>query len=209
MTQYIPNLDPELLQTVAEELQSKEALQRKHYFLLEQLQQMHLALPAVHRSRVSHDQICRLANSLLDGTVFDIVRDLREVQHLEEKSLSERRRQLESELKLERSDLSARQAEELASIVAVGRQRTAEERRVRQIHERQTIELERTQADRLKKFDMKIIMELDQKVLTQQSTLEKSGVPGFFVTNSPNDIRTQMILMDFIMRLSQKKPPQT
>ena len=50
-------------------------------------------------------------------------------------------------------------------------------------------------------------MELDQKVMDQQSTLEKAGVPGFYVTNKPQDIRMQMYLLDFIVRLSKLDMP--
>ena len=34
-------------------------------------------------------------------------------------------------------------------------------------------------------MDEKIIAEIDQKVLDQQNTLEKAGVPGFYITNNP------------------------
>lgn len=54
---------------------------------------------------------------------------------------------------------------------------------------------------------MKMILTLDQQVMDQQVTLEKAGVPGFFVTNNPNEIRLQMHLLDFIMRLSQQEAP--
>ena len=56
---------------------------------------------------------------------------------------------------------------------------------------------------------MKIVMELDQKVMDQQSTLEKAGVPGFFVTNKPHDLRVQMYLLEFITRLSQMEIPDS
>ncbi len=54
--------------------------------------------------------------------------------------------------------------------------------------------------EELKRKDMKIILELDQKVMDQQVTLERAGVPGFFVTNNPQEVRLQMYLLDFIMR---------
>jgi hypothetical protein len=41
------------------------------------------------------------------------------------------------------------------------------------------------------------------QVSDQQVTLEKAGVPGFFVTNNPLDIKVQMYLLDFILRLSK------
>ena len=65
--------------------------------------------------------------------------------------------------------------------------------------------------EEVKRGDMKIMMELDQKVMDQQSTLEKAAVPGFSVTNNPNELKLQMYLMDFIIRLSemQKEMDQT
>lgn len=41
----------------------------------------------------------------------------------------------------------------------------------------------------------------------QQVTLEKAGVPGFYVTNDPMEIKVQMFLLDFILRLSKMKIP--
>lgn len=34
-------------------------------------------------------------------------------------------------------------------------------------------------------MDKKIVSEIDQKVIDQQNTLEKAGVPGFFITTNP------------------------
>lgn len=36
-----------------------------------------------------------------------------------------------------------------------------------------------------KMMDKKIVAEMDQKVIDQQNTLEKAGVPGFYVTTNP------------------------
>jgi hypothetical protein len=43
------------------------------------------------------------------------------------------------------------------------------------------------------------------QVSDQQVTLEKAGVPGFFVTNNPLDVKLQMYLLDFILRLSKNQ----
>lgn len=59
-----------------------------------------------------------------------------------------------------------------------------------------------------KQNDMKIIMQLDQKVSDQQVLMEKAGVTGFYVTNNPADIRLQMYLFEFIFRLSEMPLPQ-
>lgn len=34
-------------------------------------------------------------------------------------------------------------------------------------------------------MDEKIVAEMDQKVIDQQNTLEKAGVPGFYITTNP------------------------
>lgn len=34
-------------------------------------------------------------------------------------------------------------------------------------------------------MDKKIVVEMDQKVTDQQNTLEKAGVPGFYITTNP------------------------
>ena len=67
--------------------------------------------------------------------------------------------------------------------------------------------LERHNEEDMKRRDMKIILELDQKVMDQQNTLEKAGVPGFCVTNNPMEVRIQMYLLDFIVRLGQMEKP--
>jgi hypothetical protein len=61
--------------------------------------------------------------------------------------------------------------------------------------------MEKRCEEEVKKKDMKVIMDLDQKVMDQQVMLERAGVPGFFVTNNKQDIRLQMYLLEFINRL--------
>lgn len=46
------------------------------------------------------------------------------------------------------------------------------------------------------------------QVSDQQETLEQAGVPGFFVTNKPIEVKVQMYLLDFILRLSRMDIPQ-
>lgn len=50
-----------------------------------------------YQQRLPYDLLSALANSLLDGTVFDIVQSLKEVQYLEEKALSTQRLRLVNE----------------------------------------------------------------------------------------------------------------
>lgn len=61
--------------------------------------------------------------------------------------------------------------------------------------------------DELRRFDLKVINEFDQKVVEQQETMRKAGVPGFHVTKSPFELKIQMFIFKFIQRLSQVQMP--
>lgn len=45
------------------------------------------------------------------------------------------------------------------------------------------------------------------QVSDQQVILEKAGVPGFYVTNKPLEIKVQMYLLNFILQLSNMQIP--
>jgi len=52
-----------------------------------------------YQQRLPYDLLTSLANSLLDGTVYEIVYSLKEVQQLEERNLSNQRMKLINEHK--------------------------------------------------------------------------------------------------------------
>lgn len=56
-------------------------------------------------------------------------------------------------------------------------------------------------SDEQQRFDMKIVLDLDQKMLEQQTRLEKAGVPCMHATNQPQDVRLQMYIIEFVQRL--------
>lgn len=59
----------------------------------------------------------------------------------------------------------------------------------------------------LKQFDMSLVLQLDQKVSDQQQILEQAGVPGFYVTTNALEVKVQMHLLDFVLRLSSMTMP--
>lgn len=63
------------------------------------------------------------------------------------------------------------------------------------------------QKDELKQFDMNLVLQLDEKVADQQQILEQAGVPGFYTTTNPLEIKVQMHLLDFLLRLSDMPMP--
>lgn len=46
-------------------------------------------------------------------------------------------------------------------------------------------------------MDRKIVAEIDQKVIDQQNTLEKAGVPGFFITTNPQVSQLYLLQLAF------------
>ncbi|XP_020296726.1 gonadal protein gdl [Pseudomyrmex gracilis] len=163
-------------------------LQRKLYFLVEQLQHMAGELPPKYQMRLPYELLSGLANSLLNDTIFEIVKGLMEIQHVTEKHLFQQRLQLLNQHKIECQEaLSAATTEEEQTAMKVA--------------------LQKKHKDELKELDMKLVLQLDQKVTDQQSILEKADVPGFYVTNNPTEIQVQMRLCDFIIRLSKMDVP--
>ncbi|XP_064618190.1 LOW QUALITY PROTEIN: protein DGCR6-like [Liolophura sinensis] len=201
MAEYVTNLDPSTLATVKEELAKRELQQKRHYFLLSELQSMARELPGKYQQRMSYDLLSSLASAVLDGTVFEIVQSLQEVQQLEEKSLFSQRTKLINEHKAQRLEMKKRHREAVQDIQFQNKAHNL--LFVKEQNEREWEVMEKRCDDEIKRKDMKIILELDGKVMEQQSTLEKAGVPGFFVTNKPHEIRLQMYLLDFLYKLSK------
>lgn len=136
--------------------------------------------------RIAYDLLISLANTLLNDTIFEIVKRLIEIQHVTENHLFELRRQAEEEhdSEVEGWKEKIKDAEELEHILALMKIK----------HKKQ-----------MKETDQKLVLHLDAKVRDQQITLEKAGVPGFYVTDNPKEIKIQMHLIDFILRLSRLK----
>ena len=51
------------------------------------------------------------------------------------------------------------------------------------LHFHQALDIRVREEQRM--MDEKIVAEMDQKVIDQQNTLEKAGVPGFYITTNP------------------------
>ena len=145
-------------------------------------------LPPKYQMRLPYELLSGLANSLLNDTIFEIVKGLMEIQHVTEKHLFQQRLQLLNQQKIE--------MQEALSSTTVDEDRVAIK-----------VALIKKHKEELKQMDMKLVLQLDQKVTDQQSILEKAGVPGFYVTNNPIEIQVQMRLCDFIIRLSEMEVP--
>lgn len=136
--------------------------------------------------RIPYDVLISLANALINDTIFEIMKRLIEIQHVTENHLFNLRKQAEQEHDAEVAQWRTKiqDHEELEHILAL---------------------MKIKQKKKLKETDQKIIEHLDAKARDQQETLAQAGVPGFYVTDNPKEIKIQMHLIDFILRLSRLK----
>ncbi|XP_044268413.1 gonadal protein gdl [Tribolium madens] len=166
-----------------------EILQKKLYFLLEQLQNMARDLPPKYQMRLPYELLSSLANCLLNDTVFEIVKGLLEIQHVTEQHLYQQRLQFINNQKMEEHEI-------LNQYIGDPDKKVEELRK-----------LMIKQKEELKQFDMGLVIQLDEKVADQQQVLEQAGVPGFYVTKNAVEIKVQMHLLDFMLRLSKMTLP--
>ncbi|KAK5645669.1 hypothetical protein RI129_004133 [Pyrocoelia pectoralis] len=169
-------------------MDNPQILQNKLYFLVEQLQNMARDLPPKYQMRVSYELLSSLANCLLNETIFEIVKGLMEIQHVTEQHLYQQRLQLINKHKLDEQKLLANDSSSLVKINEMEK-------------------MKEIQVKELKQFDMSLVLQLDEKVTDQQQTLEQAGVPGFYVTSNALEVKVQMHLLDFILRLSKMNIP--
>ena len=192
---YTVNYDPTDTGKVSEEYAAK----RDYYY--EKLRRMRNELSLTARSKVPDGQLYKLACALIDGTVFDIVRELEEIQQLNERSLLNRRMKVIGEHKTQRVQMMKRHRKEVNASQSKPHNLPLIESR----HDQELAELEVQLSDQIHSTDQALILELDQIVIEQQSTLVQAAVPFFHVTNNPQDIKVQMSILDFIQRLSNEQ----
>ncbi|XP_063753550.1 protein DGCR6 [Eleginops maclovinus] len=173
--------------------------QERHYYLLSELQTLVKDLPSSFQQRLSYNTLGDLALALIDGTVYEIVQGLLDIQHLTEKNLYNQRQKLHSELQALKQDLLRKHKDAL---------QTCKSHNLTLLKSNQQAELEALEIrvrEEQRIMDKKIVAEMDQKVIDQQNTLEKAGVPGFFITTNPQELTMQMNLLELILKLQQKE----
>ncbi|XP_072538129.1 protein DGCR6 [Salminus brasiliensis] len=173
--------------------------QERHYYLLSELQTLVKDLPSSFQQRLSYTTLSDLAQALIDGTVYEIVQGLLDIQHLTEKNLYNQRQKLHGEHRVLKQDLMRKH--KLALQNCKSHNMTV----LKTNQKAETEALEQRVKDEQRMMDEKIIAEIDQKVLDQQNTLEKAGVPGFYITTNPQEVTMQMNLLELILKLQQKE----
>lgn len=159
------------------------------------------ALPPKLKSKMTNQKMRDLAHSLLDETVFDIIQELEDIQSLKERELLHKRMKVVGHHKSVRMEVVKRHRDDVARNKHKAHQLTL----LKTEHDQEKAELDRKLSDELKRTDQEVILELDQIVSDQQSTLFQAKVPFFCVSNNSQDIQVQMHVLRFIQKLSQLK----
>lgn len=173
--------------------------QERHYYLLSELQALVKDLPSSFQQRLSYNTLGDLALALIDGTVYEIVQGLLDIQHLTEKNLYNQRQKLHCEHQALKQELTRKHKDAL---------QTCKSHNLALLKTNQQAELEALEVrirEEQRMMDKKIVAEMDQKVIDQQNTLEKAGVPGFYITTNPQELTMQMNLLELILKLQQKE----
>ncbi|KAM9361081.1 protein DGCR6 [Symphorus nematophorus] len=173
--------------------------QERHYYLLSELQSLVKDLPSSFQQRLSYNTLSDLALALIDGTVYEIVQGLLDIQHLTEKNLYNQRQKLHCEHQALKQDLVRKHKDALQSC----KSHNLALLKSNQQAEQEALEIRVREEQRM--MDKKIVAEMDQKVIDQQNTLEKAGVPGFYITTNPQELTMQMNLLELILKLQQKE----
>lgn len=205
---YQPNLDSSLLATVRDEMLRKEEEYRREQLRIDtekkkltsyltQLQAMVRDLPGTYKRKFTYDVLSGIATCLIDGTVFEIVKGLEDIQQLSERNLLNKRMKIVNSQKAQRMELSKKQRNALQSC----EQRPHNLPLVEASNAQEKKALEDKLDAEISQVDQKVVLELDQLVSDQQATLQRAGVPLFSITNSPDEVRLQMYILDFIQRL--------
>jgi len=190
-------------------------VQDRIYRLLEELQKMATELPSSLQQRLPNELLSGLASSIASGMIYEIIQGLTDIQQGTEKHLFHQRLEMLKKQSDEKVEFKARYRETLAKIASStnGEDQEANNKeggpdiiqktKLSLDHEEEEMLLKH--AEETKDFDVNVVLSLDQKVSDQQQTLESAGVPGFYVTNKPDDIKLQMHLLDLIQRLEEKE----
>uniref|UniRef100_A0A5S6QKR5 Uncharacterized protein n=1 Tax=Trichuris muris TaxID=70415 RepID=A0A5S6QKR5_TRIMR len=177
-------------------MDSREERLRKYVAELESFSNK---LSAREKSLLNHGVLSSLATALLDKTVFEIARELQEIQQIKEKDLFQQRQAMISEQARAKERLLERQQQEVVQCQSLPDHVTVA---VIEKNHRERQRFETSCLLQLQRLDKEAVEELDQYVTQQQTILEKAGVPGFCTTRDTRSIRFQMVVLKLIMHLA-------
>lgn len=173
-------------------------LQSRIYFFLDELQKMAQDItPRDLQQRIPNETLSGLASSLAEGQIFEIIDGLTEVQQETEKKLFRERLELQRRISDEKSNFVRLYQDN------INKSSGAEVLEMTNKMDKERTVMNARHQEEIRQFDIGVILQLDQKVSEQQVTLEKVGLPGFYVTNNPKDVQVQICLLQMILKLKK------
>ncbi|XP_033635378.1 protein DGCR6-like [Asterias rubens] len=173
--------------------------QQRQYALLMEIQRLCRELPVNYQQRLPYSMLSSLSLSLLDGTVFQIVNHLAEIQQMTERKLMEQRAQLVNTHKGMKQEMTKKHKSALQSCQS----KPHNLKLVTNTNDKEKQAQDKRIEEEIKQMDERIVLEIDHRVAEQQMTLEKAGVAGFFRTTKPEEVRLQMYVLGIVRKLSK------
>ncbi|XP_030851027.1 protein DGCR6 [Strongylocentrotus purpuratus] len=183
----------------------KRRKQERHYTMLSELQDMARQLPMNFQQLLPYTTLSNLALSLLDGTVFEIVQHLSEIQQMMERKLMEQRARLHNSHKSQKYQMQKRHQAAMQDCQS----KPHNIPRTKIANEKEKEALDKKMSEEQKRMDERILIELDTCAAEQQTTLEKAGVPGFQRTHDSKESRLQMYILEFITKLHRMETAES
>lgn len=165
----------------------------RHYKIYSELQKCTKSLSMSVQQRMACNTLSDLAAHLMNNpSVFKIVSDLKEIQELNEKKWFRERQRLMTSHRELKNKMKEEQNDEMLTV------KPHNLALLKKKHEKDTEQLETRLQTELDDKDKKVLQEIDNLVVRQQTTLLSLGVPGFSMSGQHDEIRKQMAILQLI-----------
>lgn len=167
----------------------------KLYHRMKYIRDTNTVMPKRVKAKLTDTILEELSKSLADNTVFEIVRQLEDIQQLKERRLHHRRREILKSQEQQKADVISKQRQQLANCPPLEKKRLSH--RLKEERDEVDVKFQKE----LRTMDEEIIEELDSIVKEQQITLFQAAVPFFSETEDTEKIEFQIQLLDMIRKV--------
>jgi hypothetical protein len=183
---------------------NSDLLQKRSSFISLKLSQLVRQLPTDIQPHFTDEVLANLTSSLLDGTIFEIVTNLSEMQQMSERRMYDERQRIVTEHARQRVQLLQRHRTTEKAWEVKPHQLSV----VQAANRRELSAFDKRVSDELHRFDLKVVAEFDAKCAEQQETMGRVGVAGFVVSSSKDDVGLQMHVLAMIQKLNRMNIPK-
>ncbi|XP_022652785.1 gonadal protein gdl-like isoform X1 [Varroa jacobsoni] len=161
------------------------------------IEEMWKEIPSDLQDYIPASTLEDLCTALQNPTTLEVVKLLQEVQELREGQLYQQRCDLVGEIKSRLGEVRRQHQERRELQAKAGLSLEELDKELEAQWNLVSDEVKRE----LNSKDLNIIGEIDSTVVEQQRALQEVGVPHFKETKEPVELRIQMTLLDFLLRI--------